>query len=89
MISIKTTDGKVIKSVTSEEAESIINSASPNDLYFVHDSSLNPPWKKQSWCDHNIFGFSPGPTCTVYSINSLKESLKFYNEVNSDWMNIQ
>ena len=88
MISIKTTDGKVIKSVTKEEAESIINSASPNDLYFVHDSSLNTTWKKQSWCDHNIFGFSPGPTCTVYSINSLKESLKFYNEVNSDWMNI-
>ena len=43
MISIKTTDGKVIKSVTKEEAESIINSASPNDLYFVHDSSLNQP----------------------------------------------
>ena len=57
MISIKTTDGKVIKSVTKEEAESIINSASPNDLYFVHDSSLNPPWKKQSWCDHISLDF--------------------------------
>lgn len=81
MISIKTTDGKVTSSITKEEAEAILASAGSNDLYFVHDSSLSSPWKNQSWCDHNIFGFAPGPTCSVYSINSLKESLKFYNEM--------
>lgn len=64
-----------------DEARSIILTSKRNDKHFVYDPKYNC-FKNQSWCDHNIFGFYPGP-CTVYDLITLKKELEEYDKIQS------
>lgn len=65
--------------ISESEARSIILTSKLNDIYFVYDPKYTC-FKNQSWCDHNVLGFYPGP-CIVYDLITLKKELKEYDKV--------
>ena len=62
-------------------ARNLLEKAKPTDKYVIYDSKRKQHWYNQSWCDHNIFGFHLGDSCTAYPIEQLKSALEFYDEM--------